>query len=137
MKQIFSWMNSYFLKLNPNKTEIIFLCPPQLNDVPQLHGVFIDNQCIRFSNRVKFLGVHFDQNLNSEHHISEISSICHYHLNNIAKIKRFLSQSNTLKLMHAFIKSKLNNCISVFPPEGGRALVLICEHMAYYWVLLK
>ena len=114
MKQISSWMNSYFLKLNPNKTEIIFLCPPQLNDVPQLHGVFIDNQCIRFSNRVKFLSVHFDQNLNFEHHISEISSICHYHLNNIAKIKRYLSQSDTLKLMHAFITSKLDYCNCIF-----------------------
>ena len=113
MKKLSTWMNDYFLKLNPGKTEIIFLCPSHLEPVTKLNGVTIDDQCIRFSERVELLGLHIDKALNFDYHVSQLVSSCHYHLNNISKIKRYLTASDTEKLMHAFISSKLDYSNSV------------------------
>ena len=81
MKKLSTWMNDHFLKLNPGKTEIIFLCPPHLESVSKLNGVFVDNQCIRFLDKVKLLGVHIDKSLSFEYHVSQLLSSYHYHLN--------------------------------------------------------
>ena len=113
MTEINNWMNKYFLKLNPVKTEIILLCPPNLKSVSKINGVFIGNTCIRFSSKVKLLGVHIDNYLDFDHHVSKIVSSSMYHLKNIAKLKRYLSQSDTEKLVHALISSKLDYCNAV------------------------
>ena len=113
MKRLSQWMNEYFLKLNPSKTEIIFLCPPHLESVPKLNGVVIDGQCIRFSEKVELLGVQIDKSLNFDYHVAQLLSSCHYHLNNISKIKRYLTRADTEKLVHAFISSKLDYSNSV------------------------
>ena len=113
MKEVHEWMDRYFLKINPKKTEIIFLCPPQFKNAEILGGVFIDNCCIRFNNTVKLLGVHIDSFLNFEKHVSSVASTSAYHLKNIAKIKRYLTKEDTEKLVHAFISSKLDYCNSL------------------------
>ena len=61
MKEIQDWMNTHFLKLNTDKTEIILLCPPQFKNTEKLQGVFIDQNCVRFSDNLKILGVHLDR----------------------------------------------------------------------------
>ena len=38
LKEIQKWMNLYFLKLNPDKTEIMLLCPPNQKSVPKILG---------------------------------------------------------------------------------------------------
>ena len=119
MKKLGTWMNDHFLKLNPGKTEIIFLCPPHLESVSKLNGVFVDNQCIRFSDKVELLGVHIDKSLSFEYHVSQLLSSCHYHLNNIAKIKRYLTRSETEKVVHASISSKLDYSNSVLYGING------------------
>ena len=106
-------MDSHFLKLNPKKTEIIFLCPPQYKNAERLGGVFIDNSCIRFTNTAKLLGVHMDSFLTFEKHVSSVTSTSAYHLKNIEKIKRYLTKEDTEKLVHAFISTKLDYCNSL------------------------
>ena len=64
------------MKINPDKTEIILLRPSALNDEVIINGVFIDGQCIRFSNKVKNVGVHIDKNLNLNNHVSRVSLLC-------------------------------------------------------------
>ena len=59
-------------------------------------------------NNVKLLGVHLDCHLDFDHHVSEIVSSSMYHLKNITKIKRYLTKSETERLVHAFISSKLD-----------------------------
>ena len=100
LNKISNWMNANFLKLNPSKTEIMFLCPPNLNNVPKINGVMIDGKCIRFNGVVKLLGVHFDTSLNFEYHITKMVTSGTWHLKNISKITRYLSQDNIEKLVH-------------------------------------
>ena len=113
LKEIQRWMNLYFLKLNPDKTEIMLLCPPNQKSVPKILGVEIDGKCIRFGGVVKLLGLHIDTYLDFDYHVNQLTSSCIFHLKNISKIARYLSQPDLEKLIHAFVCSKLDYCNSV------------------------
>ena len=47
------------------------------------------------------------------HFPNEICVSCQYHLRNIAKIRKYLSEDTSQILVHAFISSKLGNCNSL------------------------
>ena len=113
MAEIQEWMDDHFLKLNPKKTEIILLYPPQDKGTEKLKGVFIDGNCVRFSETVKLLGVQLDSNLKFDVQVNEIVTTTLYHLKNISKIKRYLSHSETETLVHAFLSNKLDYCNSI------------------------
>ena len=108
--QISAWMNEHFLKINPNKTELILFCPPTVKNTPLIQGTFIGNKCVRFSKTVKLLGVHLDSSLNLDHHVDNLVSECFYHLKNISKIRRYMTNNDAEKLIHAFVSSKIDYC---------------------------
>ena len=49
-----------------------------------------------------------------EQHITEICKSALYHLRNIGKIRKYLSQNSAIILVHTFITSKLDFCNSLF-----------------------
>ena len=75
LSMIKSWMDFHFLKLNEDKTEIIiFGNRAFLNRPAQIQGCFsTSGTCLRFSDTVKYLGVHLDSHLNFDSHINHIS----------------------------------------------------------------
>ena len=83
--EVQQWMKEHFLKLNPKKTEMILFYPPQDKHTAKLNGVFIDNECLRFSEIVELLGVKFDQNLSFDTQVTDIVTTTLYHLKNISK----------------------------------------------------
>ena len=113
LEKVHSWMRDYFLKLNPSKTEIILFTPPSEKSSDTIQGVFIDGNCVRFSKTVELLGVTFDSCLNFDKHVNQLVSQCFYHLKNISKIRRYLSDSDAQKLVHAFVSSKLDYCNAI------------------------
>ena len=55
LHNIEAWMNEHFLKINPDKTEVILFAPNQSN---KIGGLFLKDQtCLRFNKCVKLLGV--------------------------------------------------------------------------------
>ena len=54
-----------------------------------------------------------DQSLDLPDHVNKICVSCQYHLRNIAKIRKYLSEDTSQILVHAFISSKLDNCNSL------------------------
>ena len=76
LSMIKSWMDFHFLKLNEDKTEIIiFGNRAFLNRPAQIQGCFsTSGTCLRFSDTVKYLGVHLDSHLNFDSHINHITS---------------------------------------------------------------
>ena len=56
------------------------------------------------------LGVIFDQTMSFNEQISKIFKSSHYHLRNIGKIRKYLDESSTETLIHAFVTSKLDYC---------------------------
>jgi hypothetical protein len=114
LNQIHEWMNLFFLKMNPDKTEIIMFIPQQLKDAHTINGcIFTDGSCIRFVNFVKNLGVLLDRHLNMDVHINAIVSVCYKQLSDIGKIRKLLSKKDTELLVHAVISSRLDYCNSL------------------------
>ena len=108
---ISSWMSKNFLQLNQDKTEILLVGPKALRHKIQ---PLLTSLPVQPSEHVKNLGVHLDADLSFHRHIFTISKTAFYHLRSIAKVRCFLSQSDSEKLVHAFISSRLDYCNALF-----------------------
>ena len=51
--------------------------------------------------------------MNMEQQVSNVCKICFCHISNIANIRNCLTQKDTETLVHTFISSKLDHCISL------------------------
>ena len=54
------------------------------------------------------LGVTFDECCNMEEHVKKICKTSYYHLRNISKIRKYLTEETTEILVYAFVSSKLD-----------------------------
>ena len=90
MDEIVKWSYCHFMKINPDKTELLLLRPSTLNNEVVINGILYQGQCIRFSSQVKNVGVWVDQNLSMEKHINSIVSHCYKILRDISRIKKYL-----------------------------------------------
>ena len=71
-------MNTNFLKLNAEKTEVI-VCLPKRSDVEDL-TVRVGDSVIKPSTTVKNLGAVLDYHLNMEQHVNSVSRSCFMHI---------------------------------------------------------
>ena len=79
-----------------------------------INGVIYQDQCIRFSNVVKNVGVQIDQNLEMDKHINSLVSHCYKILRDISRIKKYLRKDDIEQLVHAVITGRLDYCNSLF-----------------------
>ena len=113
MSEISHWMNIMFLKINPEKTEIILFHLKSDQQHVIIRGSFIGDQCIRYSRAVKNVGVWLDEHLNMDVHINKVNSHCYKLIKDIGRIRNFLTNKHTEMLVHAVI-SRLDYCNSLF-----------------------
>lgn len=114
LREVTTWMNINFLKINADKTEILLLFPESLSNKVIIRGVLYEDQCIRFSKDVKNVGVWLDQNVNFDKHTNKIVSHSHKLLKDIGRIRNVLTKDHTEMLVHAVISSRLDYCNSLF-----------------------
>lgn len=127
LKDIKSWMSSNFLLLNSGKTEVMVFGPEPLR-VRLDHMISLDGISLTSSLSVRNLGVTFDQNLSFNSHIKLVCRSAFFHLRNITKIRKLLTQHDAEKLVHAFVTSRLDYCNSLLsgcPKNSLRSLQLI------------
>lgn len=105
------WMAKNFLQLDEDKTEIFLAGPKALRH--QINSL-LNPLSVKPCDNVINVGVILDADLNFQKHISSISKTAFYHLRNISKVRSFLSQSDSEKLVHAFISSQLDYCNGLF-----------------------
>ncbi|KAJ8028279.1 hypothetical protein HOLleu_30474 [Holothuria leucospilota] len=106
------WMSLNFLVLNDSKTEsLLFSSQDHLSN--SFNCVKVGNEVVNVSSNAKKLGDLFDTHLSMDRHISNICKSAYSHLRNISRVRKFLSQSDTEKLVHAFISSRLYSCNSL------------------------
>lgn len=108
LKDLESWMDEHFLKLNPDKTEIILFTPDSSKKLIGLMHPYTGH--IRFKNSVNLLGVNLDDTLTLEPHVNNVISSSYYHLREIGKLRRYLSSEDLLTLTHSVISAKLDYC---------------------------
>ena len=114
IREITHWMNTQFLKINPEKTEIILFHLKTLEQQIIIRGTLIEDQCIRYSKAVKNVGVWLDEHLNMDKHVNNVVSHCYKILKDIGRIRNVLSDKHTEMLIHAVISSRLDYCNSLF-----------------------
>ena len=125
LRNVSSWMNSFFLKLNQSKTKILVLAPPTLASSINIHGTFLDEGCIRFVDCAKNLGVWLDQHLNLKTHIQKVVSSCYIILREISKIKSFLPKEALNTLVTSLVLSKLDYCNALYFNIGSHEINML------------
>ena len=113
MAEITHWMNTMFLKINPEKTEIIMFHLKNDHQQMIIRGSIIGDQCIRYSTAVKNVGVWLDEHLDMGVHINKTNSHCYKVIKDIGRIRNILSNEHTEMLVHA-VMSRLDYCNSLF-----------------------
>ncbi len=113
MNHIITWSHAHFMKINPEKTELMLLYPSSLSREVIIKGVLFEDQCIRFSNQGKNVGVWIDRNFTMNKHVNSVVSHCYKILKDIGRIKKYLEKSRLEQLVHAVIASRLDYCNSL------------------------
>jgi len=111
---IHHWMNSYFLKLNPDKTEIIVLGAKNVLKQIGIHGINLPGgRPVRFSSTAKNLGFFIDSSLTCNAQVNSVVRTCLNVIRNIAKIKSYLSRDLLKTLITTLVLNRLDtyNCI--------------------------
>ncbi|XP_062609775.1 uncharacterized protein LOC134271589 [Saccostrea cucullata] len=108
LSDISSWMRSYFLKINQEKTDFIIFAPKHrihhFNEV----SIIFDGNKIKVSSCVKNLGVFFDSVLNMDNQIRNITKSCYHQLRNIGRIRPLISESACKTLVCSLVTSRLD-----------------------------
>ena len=112
VRDIDEWMIRNYLKLNQDKTDLVVISS-RFHPMPDIGHITVGSECITPRDSVRNLGVQFDSIFSFEEHIKNICKSSFYHLRNIAKIRKYLSQDTCEILVPAFISSKLDHCNSL------------------------
>ena len=106
LKLVVEWSNAHFMKINPDKTELLLFYPPSLEKEVLIKGVMFEDQCIRFSESVKNVGVYLDKHLKMDKHVDNVTSHGYKILKDIAKVKKNFSKVHLERLVQAVIPSR-------------------------------
>ena len=112
VKDIDWWMTNNMLKLNQEKTELIVISS-KFRPKPAISYVSVGDEQILPKSSARNLGVIFDECCNMVEHVNKICKTSYYHLRNISKIRKYLTEETTEILVHAFVSSKLDYCNSL------------------------
>ena len=105
------WMNTFHLKLNKDKTNMIVFYPPHMQGtIHKINGVFLGSKCIRFPSNVKNLGVLLDNKLSFKVQVNQCVQSCFMTIRKISSVKCFLSQDHRKVLVTSLVLSQLDYC---------------------------
>ena len=114
ISDIRTWMLTDKLKLNDDKTEFMFMIGTKM----QLSKVNIDTLTVGSFDVApvtvaRNLGTWFDSNLNLQEQIHKTCKSGFFHLYNVRRIRKYLSQESERTLVHAFIIGRIDYCNSL------------------------
>ena len=114
LSEITKWMNQHFLSINTAKTDILLFRPTEKDNKVLINGVILDNDiCLRFTDKVKNLGVLLDKNLKFNKHVTQTTSHCHKLIKDLWRIRSVLSKDHIENLVHSLISMKIDYCNSL------------------------
>ncbi len=78
--------------MNDEKTEFIVFTSKRLSHLAEEHKLSLGDSTIKSAGHVCNSGAYCDKELKMDKQISEVSRICFYHLRNISRIRKFLTE---------------------------------------------
>jgi len=106
-------MTQQFLKLNDNKTNIIYLASPNCIKLLKKPSLQMGSSSSTLNGLIKNLRVIFDQCINMYEHATSVYRAAYYHLKNIHCLKYFLTQEAHISVIHAFVIARIDYCNSL------------------------
>ena len=107
------WMSKKILKLNDDKTEVLYISSPYFQKSLPNPILKIDQSSITPTTSARNIGVIFDNCDQMREHITSVCRASHFHLRNIGSIRRYLTPETCATLVHSLISSKLDYCNSL------------------------
>ena len=101
-----AWLVDNKLALNAPKTDMINIVSSRRTGSVQ--GITVDGVWVPKSSCVKDLGVWFDEGMNMQTHIKNVCKAANSTLYKIGRIRKYLDQPCTERLVHALVTSKLD-----------------------------
>jgi len=109
-----AWMASNRLRLNPAKTEVIWLGSSRHLAQCPADPLILPGASIQPVSCVRDLGVVVDQDLSLASHVSHVTSVCFFHLRQLSLVRRSLTIDTAHAPVRALIHSRLDYCNGVF-----------------------
>jgi len=118
------WMARNRLKLNEEKTQVIWLGRPtrQQLDKVMVQTLELQNATVPFSSVVNDLGVLFDSELTMANQIAALGRSCFFHLRRLRSLKQSLTPDANKTLVHAFVSNRLDCCNSLLAGVSNQLL---------------
>ena len=116
LAEIKVWMSSHYLKLNMDKTDLMFFGTRTSTGAHSFKSLELGDTeptCRSTDEFVKTLGVRLDENLTMKYHLNNIVQIGNYHLKRFHRLRYFLDQKTKLKIVTAFVLTKMDYCNSL------------------------
>ena len=111
LADISKWMAAHHLKLNLDKTEVLFI--PGKRCHHRDLSITIENTVVTTTPTVRILGVILDNQLSFSDQIAATARSCRFQLYNIRRIRPFLTKEATQLLIQATVISRLDYCNSL------------------------
>ena len=108
-----SWMISNMLIVNDSKTEFLIVGSKQQLERVNIPFIHVGGDQITPVTSVRNVGVIFDSNLKMDMQITKACQNAYYHLHNIRRNRKSLSQESMCMVIHAFITSQIDYCNSL------------------------
>uniref|UniRef100_A0A803SMB9 Reverse transcriptase domain-containing protein n=1 Tax=Anolis carolinensis TaxID=28377 RepID=A0A803SMB9_ANOCA len=111
LEAIIGWLRSSSLRVNPAKTEFLWLGRPGSGDI-QLPT--LDGEVLRPSSLVKSLGVLLDPSLTMQAQVSAVTKTAFFHLRQARRLAPYLSRDNLATVIQATVISRLDYCNALY-----------------------
>ena len=109
--EVKEWLSDNTLQLNMDKTETLVIAPDE--SIPGI-SQFLGDLGRSVKPSVRNLGVVFDKDMSLIQHCKQLTKNCFFHLRNISKLRKMVSQNDLELVIHAFVSSRLDYCNSLF-----------------------
>ena len=113
LDRIIEWMNRNCLKINPTKTELMYIASRRQIKKCSENTIRVGEDRVDRTAKVKLLGVWLDEHLSYEHHILQKCKNAMLSIYKIRNLRRYLSLEACQVLIHSLVFSHLDYCNSL------------------------
>ena len=98
---------------------------PPYRPRPPLDVLSVSDHAVECSSLIKNIGVSFEESLSFVPHITATCKAAFFHLRNISRIRKFLTEDAAKTIIHSLVTSKLDYCNSILYGQPKYAIGIL------------